>query len=369
MVTPSRKRIVLIGPFLPFRGGIAQHTTMLYRAMRELVDVRAISFSKQYPAWLFPGASDRDPAYEGYREDGVEYILNSLNPLSWSRALRKCKEYMPVRVVIPWWTVYWAPCFWYLARGFRRSGIRVVYFCHNVVEHESSFWKRWLTKRVLREGEEFVVHTRVDKENLLAFLPQADVRIQAHPIYAQFPRPKGVLPRRAKLELLFFGFVRPYKGLDNLIEALGMVKGADVFLTIAGEFWEGEASARKRIDELGLSDKVEIVPNYLTDDQVAEHFSRADIVVLPYRSATGSGVVPLAYHYCKPVIVTEVGGLPDVVEDGRTGFVVPRDRPRELAAAIEKMTPEVIATMKTAIESKKQELTWEALAEAVTSGI
>jgi glycosyltransferase involved in cell wall biosynthesis len=354
-------KVALIGPVLPFRGGIAQHTTMLHRALPELTAHLTISFSRQYPALIFPGESDRDPAYAGYEEPGVEYLIDSLNPLTWRRAVRRILAFQADIVVLPWWTVYWAVCFGYLARTLRKQGLVVVFFCHNVVEHESAAWKSRLTRWVLGQASRFVVHTREDAANLHHLLPGAEVRVHAHPIYDQFPLPKNEWPKRGALELLFYGFVRPYKGLDLLIEAMAQTTD-NVYLTVAGEFWEGENQVRERIQALGLHDRVELRPWYHTDEETAELFGRCDVVVLPYRSATGSGVVPIAYNYNKPVIASRVGGLPDVVLDGKTGRLVEPENIKGLAEAINSMTRTGAEAMVPAIRELKGKMTWTSLA-------
>lgn len=358
-------RIVLIGPVVPFRGGIAQHTTMVHRALAEGADLLTLSFSRQYPRVLFPGESDREPGMEGHKEPGVGYIVDSVNPLTWRRAVKRAVAFGPAAVVIPWWTVFWAPCFGWMARRLAKAGVPVVFLCHNVVEHESAGWKARLARGVLAQGSGFVVHTREDEANLKAFLPNARVARHHHPVYEQFPDAKGTLPRRAALELLFFGFVRPYKGLDVLVEAMGQLAGRDIKLTIAGEFWEGDSATRQRVEELGIGSQVEIVSRYLPDEEVAELFARADLVVLPYRSATGSGVVALAYHYGKPVIVTRVGGLPDVVLEGRTGFVVAPESPEAVAEAILRFDAAPPDGMADAIAGLRATMTWESFADSI----
>lgn len=307
---------------------------MLHRALSERCDLQTLSFSRQYPKWLFPGESDRDPDYQGHLEPGVEYLIDSLDPRTWAAAVRRVMAHDSQVVILPWWTVYWTFCFRFIVTRLRRKGVRVLFFCHNVIEHESAAWKRLLTKSVLGQGSRFVVHTRVDRDNLVREIPDADIGVHPHPIYSQFPSPDGELPRRARLELLFYGFVRPYKGLDVLIDALSRLDGLDYALTIAGEFWKGEDETRARIEELGLSDRIKLRPRYHSDQETAQLFSRADFVVLPYRSATGSGVIPIAYHYDTPVIATKVGGLPDVVDQGATGFLVEADSAEQLAGAI-----------------------------------
>lgn len=357
-------RVALIGPVLPFRGGIAQHTTMLHRALPDLVEHLTISFTRQYPAIIFPGESDRDPAYEGHKERGVEYLIDSLNPLSWHKAVKRILAFNADIAVLPWWTVFWAPCFGYLARALRREKLIVVFFCHNVVEHESAGWKAKLAKRVLSQGNRFVVHTTEDAANIQRLLPGAKVSVHAHPIYDQFPDPTGELPRRGSLELLFYGFVRPYKGLDLLVEAMAKTRDSTC-LTIAGEFWEGEDQVRNRIRDLGLTGRVELRPRYHTEQETAELFARSDAVVLPYRSATASGVVPIAYHYNKPVIATRVGGLPDAVIDGTTGKLIEPDNIDSLADAINEFSRAEAVAMIAAIEDLKRKTTWVSLASAL----
>lgn len=359
------QRIVLIGPMLPFRGGIAQHTTMLYRALKQRCEILAISFSRQYPAWLFPGESDRDPDYVGYREAGVAYLIDSLNPVTWRRALKVIRRFAPQAVIIPWWTVYWAFCFHHIAAALKRLGVPVIFVCHNVVEHETIVWKRLLTSWVLATTDRFAVHTRQDRDNLLSVLPGARVLTHPLPVFDQFPTAIGALPPRAGLELLFFGFVRPYKGLDVLLGAMALIKDHDIMLTVAGEFWSDETAYRQQVERLGLSAMVEMQPGYHSEAATAELFARADVVVLPYRSATGSAIIPLAYHYGKPVIATRVGGLPDVVSPGRTGVLVAPDSPRAFADAITGISREKARAMGPAIQEFTRALSWGSLAEGI----
>jgi glycosyltransferase involved in cell wall biosynthesis len=365
----ERPKVVVIGPVLPFRGGIAQHTTMLARALAERAEVRVLSFSRQYPGWLFPGASDRDPGFLGHVEPGTEYVIDSLDPRTWRRAARLALEAGPSLVVMPWWTAFWAPCFASIARRVRAAGVPVVFLCHNVIEHDASPLSVRLTRRVLRHGSSFVAHTTEDEANLLRLVPEARVKVRPHPVYEQFPEPEDKLPRRAALELLFFGFVRPYKGLDILLDAMELLRDEEVHLTVAGEFWKGLDETRHRLRASGMESRVELVPRYLTESETAEYFARADVVVLPYRGATGSGVVAIAYHYGKPVIVTSVGGLPDVVRQGETGVVVPPSSPGALAEAIRGFTAERAAGMRDAIAELRGTMTWEALADAVLSSV
>ena len=156
----SRTRVAVIGPILPFRGGIAHHTTMLTRALNQRAEVLTLSFVRQYPRWLFPGETDLDPTHAKHREPGTEYLLDSLNPFSWREAARKTIAFNPTIVLIPWWTFFFGPMLAYLGRSLRRQSIVVVFFCHNVLDHEHAEWKKLVTRWALNQGTRFVVHTR-----------------------------------------------------------------------------------------------------------------------------------------------------------------------------------------------------------------
>ncbi|MDA3935573.1 MAG: glycosyltransferase [Actinomycetota bacterium] len=360
----TSRRVGLVGPVPPFRGGIAQHTMLLGRALDEVCDLRVISFERQYPVWLFPGESDRDPALEGHVEPGTDYLIDSMDPRTWRRALSELRSWGADTVVMPWWTIFWAPCFGYLARGLRRAGIEVVFMCHNVIEHEAAPWKTALTARVLRSGDRFVTHTLSDARRLTELVPGAEVGMCPHPVYEGFPDPSEELPKRADLELLFFGFIRPYKGLPVLLDAMPMLADLDVMLSVVGESWEDMSRIVDGVARAGMADRVEFVTRYVSDVEAANYFTRADLVVLPYRSATGSGVIPCAYRYGKPVVVTDVGGLPDVVQDQESGYIVPADDPAAVAGAIRAFADRSDRDMSEGIMRVSANMTWERLAAA-----
>ena len=358
-------RCVVIGPVLPFRGGIAQHTTMLARALAESCNLTIISFSRLYPKVLFPGESDRDPDYAGHQEAHCSYTLDSINPSTWARAVRQVRNLKPQLVVIPWWTFFLGPCFWYIASALRRSGIETVFFVHNASDHEEAAWKRWLSHHTLNNGARYVVHTRQEAEHLSQMQAGKPVAVHPHPIYSQFPYVADTAPRQAALELLFFGFIRPYKGLEVLLDAMQQLKNLDIHLTVAGECWGDPA---KILEQAGATGSTETLLRYLDDKETAALFQRADVVVLPYLSATGSGVIPLAYHYDKPVIATRVGGLPDVVIDNKTGWLVKPGDVDALAHCIRQLPDIDLAAMPQHIQELKHQLSWESLADSVLSG-
>ena len=335
-------KICLIGPTYPFRGGISHYTTLLYRHLRKRHKVFFFAFKRQYPKFLFPGETDKDNSVAPLREHGVENILDSVNPLSWMVVAMKIKKLNPDLIILPWWVVFWAPQFWTIvsmAKMLTRS--KVLFICHNVVEHESNILKKVTTKVVLKKGDYFIVHSAEDFDNLKRIKNSASIRRNFHPTYEVF-RSEPIAKETARSILsirgntiLFFGFVRPYKGLSYLIEALPLIQQhIDVNLLIVGEFWKDEDSYQQQIERLGITDRVSIINEYIPNEKVPLFFAAADVAVLPYTSATGSGIVQIAFGCHKPVVTTTVGCLPEVVTDGKTGYLVPPKDPSALADAV-----------------------------------
>ncbi len=248
-------------------------------------------------------------------------------------------------VVIQWWHPYFAPCYWILERVIGRK-IKKVFICHNVFPHERFPADKLLTKMVLKHGDAFIVHSQSDVRDLLAIKKTADFRYNPHPTYNTFKigdltrqqaRDRLHISYDAKI-LLFFGFVREYKGLKYLLQAMTDIKDeiSDIKLLVVGAFDNNKQSYMNLIKESGISDCVEVIDDYIPDREVEKYFVASDLVVLPYESATQSGIVQIAFGFDKPVIVTNVGGLPDVVEDGKTGYIVEPRNGQALAEAISK---------------------------------
>lgn len=365
------RRVTIVGPVTPFRSGIAKHTTELAKALAADGEhaVQVLSFARLYPRRLFPGSDDRAPDGAPPQDPPVDFILDTLNPLSWRRAVRRIRRHRPDLVLLPAWTFFVAPCLGWIARRCRRQGCAVVQVVHNVVDHEAAGWKSWLSWFQLRQSTRFVTHGRVLAEQLQARLADRPVSVHPHPIFEQYPDPTGSLPRRAGLELLFFGLVRAYKGLDVALRGLAASGLSDVRLSVVGEFWEGREETERLIQSLGLADRVDITARYVTDAEAAEVFHRADAVLLPYRTVSGSGVVPVAYRYQRPVLVTDLPGLTDVVRDGETGWIVPVGDPKAVAAVLrDRATAAATQTMGPAIRRMRDSLSWQSFAKAVIDG-
>lgn len=362
--TPHPPHIALIGPVLPFRGGIAQYTTRLRRALASKCALQTISYHRQYPAWLYPGKSDREPNQASYREPGVEYILDSVNPLSWRRAIRFITADHCDLAVFDWWTLFWAPAIALMARSVRRRGVRVAFICHNLADHDSGLLKRKLAKLLLSPADAYLVHSTEQKTSLESSLPGKMVITHPVPLFDQFPPPSEQLPKRGRLELLFFGFIRPYKGLEVLVDALARLGDTQVYLTVVGEPWLPADELRKRIDATHAPN-IELHLDYVDDQAAANFFGRADLVVLPYLSASGSGVAAMAFHYGCPILATRTGGFPDVITEGETGFLVMPGSVEDLANAIRSLTRAGLEIMRECVLARKARFTWDSLAECV----
>ncbi len=370
-------KITLVSTAYPFRGGIAQYTGILYHKLRERGhSVNVITFSRQYPRLLFPGKTQLETSADPSVKIPSEPILDSIGPLSWLRGARRIVELQPDLVLFKYWMPFFAPCFGTLCHRLRKgSSARILYLCDNVTPHE----KRWadvaLTKYAFRQADHFIVQSGVVEKQLLALKPEADYKLIPHPVYDIFGEPIPQQEARDQLNIseerviLFFGYVRAYKGLDWLLQAMpAALEKLRLKLLIVGEFYEDEEKYRRMIASLNLGQTVQIHSEFVPNEEVSTYFSAADVVVLPYKSATQSGIVQLAYHLDKPCIVTDVGGLSEVVVDGETGYVVPPNDPGELAGAIvrfyqeEKQHP-----FADNVTREKKKYSWERMISAIES--
>ncbi len=375
MQASRRLKIALIGPSFPFKGGIASYTTHLYRQLATRHEVLFVSFSRQYPGWLYPGQGDRDPGNTELREEDCRQVIDSLNPLTWRKAVGEISDFKPDLIIFPWWVMFWAPLFIYMICGIRRrvKSVRVVFLCHNVIAHEPGLLSRLLTRMTLRLGDGFLVHSAQDKHALQAMLNRPEVQQVEHPAYdlAHLQRcSRGQAREKLGVEgdvVLFFGFVRPYKGLSVLLDAMAIVlKHRSCTLVIAGEIWGDARVYIKQIERLGLSGQVKLTGDYVTQQDVATYFGACDLVVLPYLSATGSGVIKLAYSYHRPVVVSSIGSLPEAVLQGETGYVVPSGDAHALADAIlAYFKRSDRAAVEVVIAKHVQQFSWEPVLDAL----
>ena len=362
-------KLCIVGPAYPFRGGIAHHTTLLCRHLAERHEVEAVSFKRLYPSFLFPGKSQFEP--DAAREPVAVRLIDSMNPRSWVDAGKYVRNLAADWVIIQWWHPFFGPCLASIAsRAKARS--KVAFICHNVLPHEKLPLGRALTLRALRHGDGFIVHSEQDAGDLRSLLPGARVLKTIHPQYELFPI-SGMSRQAARIRLgvegrmvLFFGLVRKYKGLMDLIEAMALIGDKDITCLAVGEFYDKKQPYEQRIRALGLEGRVRLIDQYVPNEEVEPYFAAADVVVLPYRSATQSGIVQMAFRFGRPVISTSVGGLPEAIDDCRTGILVPPNDPSALAKAIDRYYDDSMEARLTAgIKEDEGRFSWDRVIETI----
>lgn len=368
-----RKKLILIGPVYPYKSGISHYTGLMCKELEKRYDVEMISYKMQYPKILFH-KEQRDYSNDSFKIEGTRYLLHTANPFNIVRTARYIRRRRPDMVVIQWWHPYFAPCYFLLTRFMGRQNVTFV--CHNVFPHERFPLDKVLTRLALHNGSHFIVHAAEEAKELEKIMPHPDCVVTPHPTYNAFQF-AGMSREQARAALqigqeerilLFFGFVREYKGLKYLLRAMPTIGREDerVQLWIVGEFGSDKEEYLKLIRELGIENKVKVQDAYTPDREVEKYFAAADLVALPYISATQSGIVQIAYGFKKPVVVTDVGGLPDVVEDGKTGYVVEPGNPEAFAEAVIRFFREERAQkMRENIEETAYRFSWERMGEVV----
>lgn len=320
-------KIVMIGPVFPYKGGIAHYTSLMYQNLAKYHDVSMISYKLQYPRFLYK-KEQKDFENDNFRVEGTEYLIHTANPFNWLSSAGKIKKLCPDLVIIQWWHPYFSPCYWVLSKLLKRT--KILFLCHNVFPHERFPMDRILTKHVLKQGDCFIVQSAQDEEDLKSIRADAIYSKTVHPTYNAFKlenmsrqEAREQLHLSGEKVLLFFGFVRKYKGLKYLLQAMPRISRelSDVKLLIVGDFDNDKHEYMEMIQEWKIQEYIEIHDGYIPDKEVEKFFAASDVVVLPYESATQSGIVQIAYGFEKPVIASNVGGLPEVVTDGKTGFI------------------------------------------------
>lgn len=361
-------KIAVIGPAYPFRGGISHYTTLLTSHLNAQHETRLYSFERLYPAWLYPGRSQIDPSEKPLTAIESRRWLTPYWPLSWRRATTDWSVWRPEHVIIQWWVPFMAPMTAWLLAQARRRDLQSTLICHNVLPHEERAIDAALIKFALSRADQLIVHGQPDRDRALKLLPHAQVKVAALPSYAGLRAGDWTYDRaRAELKLvrptlLFFGFVRPYKGLLDLLEALPSVLAEiAVDLLVVGEIWGDATLYHERVKSLGLAERVRFVDRYVSNEEAAVYFAATDLAVLPYRDATGSAVLQLAFGLGVPVVATRTGGMSEAVEDGVTGWLVAPGDVAGLSRAIVRYFQERSDAFRAAIERSRDQFGWERL--------
>lgn len=362
------KKIVIIGPAHPLRGGLAAFNE---RLARELIaqgnDVQLHTFSFQYPDFMFPGKTQYStgPAPEGLH---IQRSVHSLNPFNWRKTGKAIAQQKPDIVIVAFWLPLMAPSLGSIARFIGKNDhTKIIGLVHNLFPHEKRPGDAALTRYFVRQCHAFITLSK-EVEADIKTLTNKPVVVSPHPVYDSFGDAVDKAAARQHLQwdahqkyLLFFGFIRHYKGLDLLLQALAdeRIKAIpDLQLAVAGEFYEDEKKYIDLIAQLGLQSRVRLYSDFIPNDEVKYFFSAADLVIQPYRTATQSGISQMAYHFEKPMLVTDVGGLPEIVPDGKAGYVAAPE-PTAIADGILRFLAEQEGAFDTFIREQKKLYSWE----------
>jgi D-inositol-3-phosphate glycosyltransferase len=372
---PEHKKVVLVGSAHPLRGGLATFNERLVREFRSRGDDATITtFSLQYPGFLFPGKTQysTEPAPG---DIPIEVCVNSINPFNWYQRGRRIKKNSPDLVLVKFWMPFMAPCLGTICRIARKNRhTKVISVIDNIVPHEKRPGDRLLAQYFVNSCDGFIVMSESVAGEMRSFTDKKPVLFSPHPLYDTFgkPLPKNAAKKNLKLEqdthyILFFGFIRDYKGLDLLLTAFAddRIRKRNLKLIVAGEFYTNPKPYTDLIEKFALGDSVIMQNDFIPDSMVADYFCAADLVVQPYKNATQSGVTQIAYHFDKPMVVTDTGGLSEIVPDGVTGFVV-QPEPSAIASAIIRFYEEKREVEFSANASReKQKYSWGKMVDAI----
>lgn len=367
-------KVAIIGPAYPLRGGMATFNERLARQFQqEGHEVTIFTFSLQYPGFLFPGTSQYSTE-PGPTNLNIEVCINSINPLNWFKIGNRIKNWRPDLVVVRYWLPFMGPSLGTILRRIKKNKhSKIVCIADNIIPHEKRPGDKPFTKYFIKPIDAFITMSEKVIADLRLFSTTKPARMVPHPLYDNFgaridqavAREKLGIPTAIPL-MLFFGFVRKYKGLDILLDTMHLLqqKGKNYYLLIAGECYEDKEAYEKQLALPGVSEKVFNHMQFITDSDVKYYLCAADVVIQPYRNATQSGVTPLAYHFEVPMIVTNVGGLPALVPDGKVGLVA-EPNAASLAEKIEQYFTIGKAAFLPHLQEEKIKYSWSVMTQSI----
>lgn len=364
-------KIAILSPFYPYRGGIASFSNSLYKELNKKNEVKAFSFSTLYPSFLFPGKTQFVKQTENNNNLNADRILNSINPFSYLSTAKAINRYNPDILIVAYWMPFIAPALGAVCR-FVNKNIKKIALVHNAIPHEKSFLDVKFAKYFFKKCDGFITLSEPVKGDIRNFIPDSEILVSPHPIYDHY---KERIDRAEacsqlnieanKKNLLFFGLIREYKGLDLLIKAMDYLT-SDYQLIIGGESYGDFKQYQDLIDSSPLKDNIKVFEDYIPDDKVSLFFSASDILVLPYRTATQSGVVAVAYQMELPMVSTNAGALGETIRNYNTGIVVDEISPEAIAQGIKNyFEQDNRAEYLKNIKSEKNRLSWASFATSL----
>ena len=369
-------KLIVVGPASPLRGGIADFNEALAKELiKNGSQVELISFSLQYPSFLFPGKSQYKTNRSENNELKISSIINSINPFSWIKTANYIIAQQPSAVIFRFWIPFMGLSLGFIARRIKKKSIPVYAITDNVIPHEKRIGDHLLTNYFIKSCDGFITMSKAVYEDISLFNPQAKKVCLFHPVYNVFGDKSSKSTSLKALDLpngnylLFFGLIREYKGLELAIEAMqdSKIKALGIKLIIAGEFYADKEKYTGLINKLKL-DNIIIHDEFIPSDKVKYYFGIADAVVQPYKSATQSGITQVAYHFETPMIVTNVGGLPEIVQDGKQGYVCEVNEKSVLNAILQLYNSEGdIQSLSEGVAKRKAEFSWESFVKELLS--
>ena len=340
------KKIIIIGPAFPYRGGNSLFVSYVYDILKNRFDVKIYNYKLLYPSMLFPGKTQFDESGKTIKQAPNERLINSINPFNWIKAASLIKKEKADLVVFDWWHPFFSFCHFtisFLIKPLYKN--KILFITENVISHEANIVDKILTKLGLQNASSFLALSEKVEKDLGFVTKMRKIYRSELPVYdcynfddqkkIQHTKKDFGFDENSKL-LLFFGYIRKYKGLDLLLDALAELikKDSSFNLLIAGEFYDDEKVYTDKVESLQLQAHVKLLNEFIPNEEVSKYFEPSDLVVLPYRSATQSGILNLAYGFLKPVLVTNVGGLAEFVDNGKTGYVIKPDSKEDLVKGI-----------------------------------
>ena len=370
-------KITILGPVFPYKGGISHYTGLMAKSLMKEHEVDVVSFKLQYPKFLYK-KPQKDFENDSFKIENVKYLLNSINPFSCFKTANYIKEQSPDLIIFQWWHPFFSPCYCLLLKILGRK-YNTIFLCHNVLPHEKFPFQKILAKSVLKKTNAYILHSKTDEMSLKELIKSPLYKKTFLPTYDTFNM-KTITQKEARnilkidendVILLFFGFIREYKGLKHLIRAMPKIREQipTCKLLIVGDFFEDNKNEYTAlIDNVNCKEIIQIHDGYIPDKEVEKFFVACDLMVCPYESATQSAVIQIAYGFEKPVIATSVGGLPEVVLNDKTGYIVPPFDEKALAEAVIKYF-QLNKTKEFTLNIKKEtyKYSWDRMNEVVNT--
>jgi len=374
-MSDSKKNIIILGTSHPFRGGLASYNERLaLQFQEEGHDVEIFTFTTQYPNFLFPGKTQysEEPAPTQIK---ITRKVSSVNPLNWMKVGNEIKNLKPDILIFKYWLPFMGPCFGTIARKVKKNNhTKIITILDNVIPHEARIGDKQFTKYFLKPIDAFISMSKSVEKDLSKFNTTKPRDFNPHPLFDNFGVPLSKAEAKKALNLdetfnyiLFFGIIRDYKGLDLLLDAFAKLdyKSKNLKLLVAGEYYSNEEKHKAQISNLGLQNEVVVVNQFIKDSEVGRYFCAADLIAQPYKSATQSGVTQIAYHFETPILVTNVGGLPEMVPHEKVGYVVEKE-PKAITEALNDFyNNKKESEFRTNLKKEKKKYFWDKLTAKV----